>query len=479
MKELKETLKKIWGYDDFRSPQAEIINCLLEGKDSLIILPTGIGKSLCFQLPAILKEGLTLVVSPLVALMENQVQELQQKQLPANLLHSQLSPIERRKILKQIEDQTLRLLYLSPETLFSIPVWEKLINPSLKINGLIIDEAHCLVQWGDTFRPEYRRLGMVRESLLKHKSQGSKMAIAAFTATANLQAQSNIKSTLKLTQIQEFLASPYRPNLSLKVKTIWTPKGRKNETLKFLEKHQNSSGLIYVRTRQDSEIISQFLQEKGYNNLPYHAGLSPEIKRKVEQEWLTGKIKFVVCTNAFGMGINKDNLRWILHYQPPQLLSEYIQEIGRGGRDGKPTQTLILMSEPTGLLNGEDQKINQFFLDQLIKQYYSAEKIAQQLPKQGKIEDINKEFKQGKIALSLLHYAGIIQWLSPFEYQKVSQAKLDVKNLINNHQKTYQEMTKYLTLKTCRWQYLLNQFGFKKEAFNFKCGHCDNCLNNG
>lgn len=475
MNELKATLKKIWGYDDFRSPQLEIINCLLEGKDSLIILPTGMGKSLCFQLPAILQEGLTLVISPLIALMENQVQELKQKHLPANLLHSQLSSLERSKVLREIETQTLRLLYLSPETLLSPQVWEKLINPTLKINGLILDEAHCLVQWGDTFRPEYRRLGIVRETLLKTKPEGSKIAIAAFTATANPQAQANIKNTLNLQKTQQFLASPYRPNLFLKVKMIWTPKGRKKETLNFVTKHQQTSGLIYVRTRKDSEEISQFLQNKGYENLPYHAGLSADTRRKIEAQWLSGKIKFVVCTHAFGMGINKPDLRWILHYQAPQLLAEYIQEIGRGGRDGKPTETLVLISEPTGLLNSEDQQKNKFFLEQLKKQYYSAEKLIQRIPKQGKIDNINQEFPQGKIALSLLHYAGVIKWSNPFEYQRLNNLKININDLIKTHEQAYLEMTKYLNLKTCRWQYLLNQFGFPKEAINFRCGHCDNC----
>jgi ATP-dependent DNA helicase RecQ len=475
MDQIKETLKKIWGYDDFRPPQGEIVRCLLEGKDALIILPTGMGKSLCFQIPAILQRGLTLVISPLVALMENQVQELQEKNLPANRLHSQISRLERKNILQQIENQQLRLLYLSPETLLSPPVWEKLINPHLKINGLIIDEAHCLVQWGDTFRPEYRRLGIVRETLLKYKPQGENIAIAAFTATANPQAQTILKNTLKLNKIEKFIANPYRSNLSLNIKIVWTPRGRKKETLKFIESHKNSSGLIYVRNRKDSEEISNFLQEKGYLNYAYHGGLSPEERRNIEQKWLTGKIKFVVCTNAFGMGINKADVGWILHYQAPQLLSEYIQEIGRGGRNGKPADTLTLISEPTGLLNPEDKQKNKYFLENLKKQYQTSATLAQQIPKQGKINQITEEFNQGNIALSLLHHGGIIQWLNPFEYQRLSSVKLNINELINNHQKAYLEMEKYLTIKTCRWQYLLTQFGFTQEALNFRCGNCDNC----
>jgi ATP-dependent DNA helicase RecQ len=213
--DVRAAFKKIWGYDDFRPPQAEIIRSLLEKRDALIVLPTGGGKSICFQLPALLQTGLTLVVSPLVALMENQVQELRQLRLPAALLHSELPAFERKKTLQALERQQLRLLYLSPETLLSAPVWERLCHPLLKINGLILDEAHCLVQWGDTFRPAYRRLGAVRPALLKCKPAGTKISIAAFTATADPSAQQIIRNVLQLRQPKVFLISPFRQNLNL------------------------------------------------------------------------------------------------------------------------------------------------------------------------------------------------------------------------------------------------------------------------
>ena len=186
---VRVAFKKIWGYEDFRPPQGEIIRSLLSKRDTLIVMPTGGGKSICFQLPALLQSGLTLVVSPLVALMENQVQELRQRHLPAALLHSELPSYQRKQTLQALERQQLRLLYLSPETLLSPPVWERLCQPQLKINGLILDEAHCLVQWGETFRPAYRRLGAVRPALLKSKPEGTQIAIASFTATADPTAQ--------------------------------------------------------------------------------------------------------------------------------------------------------------------------------------------------------------------------------------------------------------------------------------------------
>src|SRR6476646_376265 len=194
----EQTLEKVWGYSEFRPPQGEIVQSLLAQRDSLIIMPTGGGKSICFQIPALLQPGLTLVVSPLVALMENQVQELQQRHLPAALLHSELPIRQRKQTLWALEQQKLRLLYLSPETLLSPAVWERLCQPNLKINSLILDEAHCLAQWGDSFRPAYYRLGAVRPALLKTKPPGTKIAIAAFTATADPQAQQTIQRILPL-----------------------------------------------------------------------------------------------------------------------------------------------------------------------------------------------------------------------------------------------------------------------------------------
>ena len=225
--EVLDKFKKIWGYDDFRPPQGEIVRTLLSQRDAMIIMPTGGGKSICFQLPALLQTGLTLVISPLVALMENQVQELRQRKLPAALLHSELPSQEKKQNLGLLEQQKLRLLYVSPETLLSPPVWERLCQPQLQINGLILDEAHCLVQWGDTFRPAYRRLGAVRSALLKSKPPGTKIAIAAFTATADPNAQKTIQQVLQLNQPEVFRLNPYRQNLHLKIEIAWTPRGRK------------------------------------------------------------------------------------------------------------------------------------------------------------------------------------------------------------------------------------------------------------
>ena len=471
---IREAFQSIWGYDDFRPPQGEIIRTLLASQDALIVMPTGAGKSICFQLPALLQTGLTLVVSPLVALMENQVQELRQRQLPGAVLHSELSKSERKNILAAIAQQKLRLLYLSPETLLSKPIWEILCQRELKVNGLILDEAHCLVQWGDTFRPTYRRLGTVRPTLLQYKPFGTKIFLAAFTATADPHTQAIIKQVLQLEKPAVFLVSSYRKNIHLQVKVVWTPRGRKQQALKFIQARKKQPGLVYVRSRRESEELQNWFHSLGYHSEVYHAGLTGSQRRKIEQDWLTSKIQFVVCTCAFGMGINKPDCRWIIHFHPPQLLSEYLQEVGRSGRDGKRADALTLISEPTGLLNPEDKQRQQFFLDKLRKQKQKAQQIANKIPERGEIRKIAREFPDGDISLALLHSEGKLKWLDPFHYQKC-QGKSSKEENANFLNRQMEQMKRYLRTKECRWQFLLDSFGFTPEESDFCCGHCDNC----
>lgn len=468
---VKAEFQRIWGYEDFRPPQGEIIRSLLSRQDALIVMPTGGGKSICFQLPALLQTGLTLVISPLVALMENQVQELREKNLPAALLHSQIPAQQRQQTLRLLEQNRLRLLYVSPETLFSSSVWSLIAHPRTLVNGLILDEAHCLVQWGDTFRPAYRRLGAVRPTLLKLKQNAQKFAIAAFTATANSAAKQTIQTVLDLENPKSFLVNPYRPNLNLNIQTVWTPKGRREQLLKLIQTRRKQTGLVYVRTRKDSEELANWLQQQDYQTAAYHAGLSGEERRQIEQAWLTGSLKFVVCTSAFGMGINKPNVRWVLHFQAPFLLSEYLQEVGRAGRDGKPAFALTLVSEPTGWLYPEDKQRRQYLQDNWRQQYQQANQLVKKLPKQGEIEEISRQFRNSATALSVLHSSGQLTWKDPFHYiiNSTSVAFPD------HNTQAIKQMTQYLNTRQCRWRFLLEAFGFNKEAEFMGCGHCDNC----
>lgn len=421
----QERLRQHWGYRQFRPGQATVIQAQLDQRDLLAVMPTGSGKSLCFQLPALCRPGLTLVISPLVALMEDQVAALRQRGIAAAALHSQLGRQPRQLLLRQIQAQQLKLLYLSPETLLSPTLWQLLCQPDLHLGGLVIDEAHCLCQWGDSFRPAYQRLGAVRPALLALRPPGSRLPLAAFTATADRATQERLKQTLALQNPRCIVQSPHRPQIQLQVKTLWTPGQRHSATVQFLRRQgspsQLPSGLIYVRRRRDSEALAARLCAQGWNTLAYHGGLSPQRRRQIEQAWLAGprkgQLSFVVCTSAFGMGIDLPSCRWVLHYHCPLLLAEYVQEIGRAGRDGQPAVALALASEPTGWVETGDRQRNQFFLDQLHRQHRQALALAKQLPPQGQLDAIEREHRDAALGLALLHRWGQLQWLSPFEYR--------------------------------------------------------------
>jgi ATP-dependent DNA helicase RecQ len=469
--EVLQAFQQIWGYSDFRSPQDAIVRALLEHRDVLVVLPTGGGKSVCFQLPALLQSGLTLVVSPLVALMENQVQELQDKALPAATLHSQLPPPQRRKTLQALEQQALRLLYVSPETLLSPPVWERLCQPSLRLNGLILDEAHCLVQWGETFRPAYRRLGAVRQALLACRPAGSTLPIAAFTATADPAAQNILKDVLQLQSPQVVRLNPHRPNLDLHVKAVVSEGQRKGSLRRYLQQHSGQAGLVYVRTRRDSEALSRQLADR-YRVAPYHAGLSSRDRRQIEADWMADRLQFVVCTSAFGMGISKSNTRWVVHYQAPCTITEYVQEVGRAGRDGNAAEALTLVSEPTGWLEPGDRQRAKFFEAQTQALQQKAQRLVSQIPPKGDVRDISQQFEHGAISLSWLHSVGQLEWVSPFHYQLTATSQQSSEM----QESASQQMHQFLHSRQCRWQGLLVAFGFRTEAQRMdSCGHCDNC----
>ncbi|MEL6938815.1 MAG: RecQ family ATP-dependent DNA helicase [Cyanobacteria bacterium J06598_1] len=468
---LRETFQRIWGYEDFRPPQGEIARAILNRQDTLTIMPTGGGKSVCFQLPALMSSGVTLIVSPLVALMENQVQELKEKQLPAATLHSELGKRDRWQTLNALENNRLRLLYLSPETLLSKAVWEILIQPQVKVNALVLDEAHCLTQWGDSFRPTYRRLGPVRSALLAHKPKGTRIAIAAFTATADPLTQETLCTVLRLQSPQLIRLNPYRDNLRLAVQTVWSPRGRKNALLKFVQQQGRQSGLIYARTRRGTEALAHWFAKMGYAVRAYHGGLGAAQRRRIESEWIEGTCQFVVCTSAFGMGINKPDCRFVAHYEVPNLISEYVQEVGRGGRDGKAAIALALVSEPTGFFSPEDKQRWKFFEQKAQLMERAAIQLIRQLPDTGSIDQVTARFKQGAQALALLHRNGQLYWSDPFTYRLHKNRKIRT----DSHPSAAAIMKRYLFTKQCRWQVLLKEFGFEREARSMRCGKCDRC----
>jgi ATP-dependent DNA helicase RecQ len=329
---LLPSLKSVFGYDAFRPLQQEIIEVSLEGRDVLAILPTGGGKSLCYQLPALQREGLTVVVSPLIALMKDQVDQLQEAGVAATFLNSSLSGGEARSRLSGLERGEYKLLYLAPERLFLPDFLDKLKR--WQVSALAIDEAHCISEWGHDFRPEYRQLATLREHF-------PNVPVMALTATATERVQKDIVTQLQLVDPGQFVASFNRPNLTYRV----MPKQRpRRQVLDYVAANRDASGIVYCQSRRAVEDYAEALKDAGHKALPYHAGL-PQDERIANQEaFIRDDVQVVCATIAFGMGINKPNVRYVLHADLPKNVESYYQETGRAGRDGLPAECLLLFS---------------------------------------------------------------------------------------------------------------------------------------
>ncbi len=335
-------LKKVFGYNEFRPLQEEIIENILRKKDSLVIMPTGGGKSLCYQIPALLFEGLTIVVSPLISLMKDQVEQLREFGVDAVLLNSAISSEEYSYNISQILNGNARLLYVAPETLLKQNILEML--SSVKVECLAIDEAHCISEWGHDFRPEYRQLVDVRSMF-----PGS--ACIALTATATPRVCEDIKKSLNFDESSEFVGSFDRENLMIDVVQKENPL---DQILNVLEKWRDQSGIIYCFSRRQVDELSDILGSEGFSVRPYHAGMSDEERHRNQELFIRDDVQIIVATIAFGMGINKPNVRFVIHNDLPKNIESYYQEIGRAGRDGLNSSCMLLFSY------GDIQKIKYF-----------------------------------------------------------------------------------------------------------------------
>jgi len=332
--QLIPTLEKHFGYTSFRKNQREIIETILAGQDTLVLMPTGGGKSLCYQIPAILLEGLTVVVSPLISLMKDQVDALRLNGIKAAYLNSSLKPEEQQQVFHQLRQQELKLLYLAPERLIDAEnrfvIFLKSINTSL----LAIDEAHCISQWGHDFRPEYRMLADIRKAL-------NNVPTVALTATADPLTQQDILDKLQLREPNVFVSSFNRENIYYRV----APKRQSYaQLLDFLTERRDQSGIIYVLSRASTEDLADRLTQDGFMAKPYHAKLSNEVKETHQDEFLKDEVPIIVATVAFGMGIDKSNVRFVVHMDLPKNIEGYYQETGRAGRDGLPSDALLFYS---------------------------------------------------------------------------------------------------------------------------------------
>jgi ATP-dependent DNA helicase RecQ len=324
------TLKKSFGYDQFRPLQREIIEDALAGRDVFVLMPTGGGKSLCFQLPALMRDGLTIVVSPLISLMKDQVDALQTSGIPATYLNSTLDRTEAKARWRGLHRGEYRMLYVAPERLMLDAFIERALN--WDIAQLAIDEAHCISEWGHDFRPEYRELKKLRKHL-------PDVPIMALTATATERVRADIIKELKLRDAHAYVASFNRPNLTYRV----VPKTEPYEQLlAFIRSRPNDSGIVYCASRKSTESIAQKLNEDGIGTKPYHAGLTTSERTKHQDGFLRDDIRVVTATIAFGMGINKPNVRFVVHYDLPKNIESYYQETGRAGRDGLPSECVLL-----------------------------------------------------------------------------------------------------------------------------------------
>ena len=338
-------LKETFGYDTFRPLQREVIENVMARRDTLAVMPTGGGKSLCYQIPSLLFDGLTVVVSPLISLMKDQVEQLRAFGVPALFLNSSLGPQEYQENMDYVKRGEVKLLYVAPETLLTPRILTLLAG--LKVDCLTIDEAHCISEWGHDFRPEYRQLVQVRK-------QFPQAVCLALTATATSRVRQDIRSTLQFATSNEFVASFDRKNLFIEV----LPKrDATRQTMDMLERYKDQSGIVYCFSRKQVDDLASYLISRGYSARPYHAGLE-DIERKRNQEaFIRDDAQIIIATIAFGMGINKPNVRFVIHYDLPKSVEGYYQEIGRAGRDGLPAHCLLLYSY------ADVAKLN-YFIDQ-------------------------------------------------------------------------------------------------------------------
>ena len=353
----REALQTYFGYEQFRPMQAEVIEHVLQGGDALVLMPTGGGKSMCFQLPALITPGMTVVISPLIALMRDQVAALQANGVAAAFLNSAQSGEEQGEVIERALVADLKLLYVSPEKALSADFYN--IIGRTKVNLFAIDEAHCISAWGHDFRPEYTQLAHLRDRF-------GEVPFLALTATADKPTRRDIIQQLRLRQPRQFVSSFDRPNLSL---TVLPGQQKLKAILDFLRPRPNQSGIIYCLTRKTTEELADKLTTRGIDAAAYHAGLSPQTRTQIQDEFINDQTQIVCATIAFGMGIDKSNVRWVIHYNLPKNLENYYQEIGRAGRDGLPSDTLLFYSY------GDVQQ-HQFFIQQSNQQELLSAKLA-------------------------------------------------------------------------------------------------------
>ncbi len=479
--EMQKVLKEVFGFEQFRPNQKEIIDAVMTGKDCLAVLPTGAGKSLTFQIPALLRHGVTFVISPLVSLMKDQVDQLKKLGISAAYINSSLSFGELRKTLAMTANQKFKLVYIAPERIHSRS-FQFVYNHLLKKDSvalLAVDEAHCLSHWGHDFRPSYRQIKELRKS--------NNIPVLAVTATATQKVRDDIIRELKFDHKALLqIGTLDRPNLKYSVKQVLK---KEDSLIEFLKDKQENKGIIFCSTRKSVEMVHSLCKKFNSNVGSYHGGLTDNDRKKVQDRFCRGKIKWIIATNAFGMGVNLPNLRFILHFEMPGSLEQYIQETGRAGRDGKKAECLILYSL-------SDRKIHEFFITnsqpdpfvtQHLIEFFKRQKYPLELSDQelrDKLSSIDEKLEGRKLLryLQLLEDLSTLSWVTKGNVKVYSlNDKFDASDLpigtldkkTNEAKRKLDQMEDFCLQNTCLRTSLQQYFHTNPT----QCGNCSHCLN--